>query len=169
MFWRGPLGLNAMAALIRLSVSDWRAEGESLAADGLRRHRAKRMAGHANVLEVQPPLQLVPFGFVPAFELVEYGRHVFCAEEKVFKAGRLPHGCHAFGDRFALPDRVIASWMLQKHGHVTARGPMLAEIRRILARAAEAVAEKHDWRRRLCGRQIDPQRYLARAGVILQG
>ena len=51
--------------------------------------------------------------------------------------------------------------MLDEHRDIAAGSPMFAEERGAEVRSAEAVAEEHDRRRRLRGRQIDVQRDLA--------
>ena len=76
-------------------------------------------------------------------ELIDYRRHVFHAQVETLEARRLSHCRCPLGSRLIPPNRVIASWMLQKDGHVTAGGPMLSKKSRPSSRATQAVGLRH--------------------------
>jgi hypothetical protein len=95
--------------------------------------------------------------FVPHFQLFQNGRYVSDSVQELFSRSGLFHGSHPFHSWFVFPHRIVAARMLHENGHITTSGQVLSEVRRTLARAAQSVAEQHNWSGAVSSRQIEPQ------------
>src|SRR5450631_2005341 len=137
------------------------AHGKSLAAHRLCRKRAEGMSRHADPLEIEAALQDRSAIRVPALELVDDGVDILHARHEILRARRLLHGAHALRHRLVAPDRRVAARVLHEYRHIASRRPTLSHEGVALARSSEAVAEKHDGRRRLPRGKIDEERDLS--------
>ena len=130
------------------------AAADGLAADGLRGHRAERMAGHAETPHVHPSREHVAVGLVPVSEPVDHSRDILDAEQEVLEARGLLQGRPLLPGRLVLPYRGIASRMLEEDGHIPACRPVVAQVGAALAGPTQPMAEKHNRGRRFRRRQV---------------
>ena len=143
------------------------AQRQLFAADGLCRDRAERMARHTDPFQIEPARQRVGLPIVPGFKLIQHDANVLDAQQEILHRRRLVQRLHAFLHRRIFPDRIVAAGMLQKHRHIPARRPMLAQELTPGSRTAQAMAEQNHRRRCLGRRQINPHWDVAVAGRIM--
>ena len=90
--FRGLLGLKAMAALIRLSVSDVPPTGKVWPLTACVVTAPNEWPDMPIFFISSRPCKCVVGVLIPMIELVEHGGNVFHAEHEVVEAGRLSHG-----------------------------------------------------------------------------
>ena len=119
------------------------------------------------MVQIKPSRKRVCGVLVPNFKLIKNRWHILHSQEEFPQSSRFLQRRHALGDWQVFPYAVIASRMLQKHGHISPRRPMLAEKGGAFAVAPESMTKEHYRCGLLVRRQIDTDRNLTRTFRVL--
>ena len=142
------------------------AEGKALAAHRLCRERAERVPRHADPRQVQPARKRMPRLAVPRGQRIEQRGDIRHTSFEILKAGGAGHRGPARLCRHILPNGFVAARMLREDRDIPACRPMAAEVRVVLARPAQPVAEEHNRRGVRPRRQVDADGQVTRACCV---